>query len=120
MVVHVRACWSGGLLPIAVSNNWVDRATRTIGAFVMKRLLPSRTELAIFGCLAVLCTGIVGVNKIPQDLIRSTIGKALDSLYSTGERDKFRTRFERSASGGTEIFISHRGSDGFAPLAAVG
>ena len=47
--------------------------------------------------------------KIPQDFIRSTIGKALDALYSTSERDKFRTRFERSASGGTEIFISHRG-----------
>ena len=47
--------------------------------------------------------------KLPQDFIRSTIGKVLDSVYSTSERDKFRTRFERSASGGTEIFISHRG-----------
>jgi len=47
--------------------------------------------------------------KIPQDVIRATIGKVFDSLYSTGERDKFRTRFERSASGATEIFISHRG-----------
>uniref|UniRef100_UPI002FE3EEAC outer membrane protein assembly factor BamC n=1 Tax=Noviherbaspirillum sp. TaxID=1926288 RepID=UPI002FE3EEAC len=43
--------------------------------------------------------------KIPQDFIRNTIGKALDSLYSTGERDKFRTRLERSPSGGTEIYI---------------
>ena len=47
--------------------------------------------------------------KIPQDFIRNTIGKALDALYSTSERDRFRTRFERNASGGTEIFISHRG-----------
>ena len=47
--------------------------------------------------------------KLPQDFIRNTIGKLLDSLYSTGERDKFRTRLERTASGGTEIFISHRG-----------
>lgn len=47
--------------------------------------------------------------KIPQDFIRNTIGKALDSLYSTGERDKFRTRLERNATGGTEIFVSHRG-----------
>src|SRR6185369_14954873 len=47
--------------------------------------------------------------KIPQDFIRSTIGKALDSLYSTSERDRFRTRLERSPSGGTEIYISHRG-----------
>lgn len=47
--------------------------------------------------------------KIPQDFIRSALGKVFDSLYSTGERDKFRTRLERNASGGTEIFISHRG-----------
>ena len=32
-----------------------------------------------------------------------------DSLYSTAERDKFRTRLERNAEGGTEIYISHRG-----------
>ena len=47
--------------------------------------------------------------KLPQDIIRSTIGKVFDSLYSTGARDKFRTRLERNASGGTEIYISHRG-----------
>ena len=47
--------------------------------------------------------------KLPQDFIRSTLGKVFDNLYSTGERDKFRTRLERTASGGTEIYISHRG-----------
>lgn len=47
--------------------------------------------------------------KIPQDFIRSSLGKLFDSLYSTAERDKFRTRLERNASGETEIFISHRG-----------
>jgi outer membrane protein assembly factor BamC len=47
--------------------------------------------------------------KLPQDAIRSLLGKVFDSLYSTGERDKFRTRVERNASGGTEIFVSHRG-----------
>jgi len=49
--------------------------------------------------------------KIPQDFIRSTLGKVFDSLYSTGERDKFRTRLERGADGTTEIFISHRGAE---------
>jgi outer membrane protein assembly factor BamC len=34
--------------------------------------------------------------KMPQDIIRNTIGKVFDSLYSTGERDKFRTRVERT------------------------
>ena len=47
--------------------------------------------------------------KIPMDAIRSTLGKIFDSLYSTAERDKFRTRLERDANGNTEIFISHRG-----------
>ncbi len=47
--------------------------------------------------------------KLPQDFIRNTLGRVLESLYSTGERDKFRTRLERSTNGGTEIFISHRG-----------
>jgi outer membrane protein assembly factor BamC len=47
--------------------------------------------------------------KIPQDFIRNTLGKLIDSVYSTAERDKFRTRMERSGSGSTEIFISHRG-----------
>lgn len=47
--------------------------------------------------------------KIPQDIIRSTLGKLIDSVYSTAERDRFRTRLERSATGATEIFISHRG-----------
>ena len=48
--------------------------------------------------------------KIPQDFIRNTLGKVFDGLYSTSERDKFRTRLERGAEAGTtEIYISHRG-----------
>ena len=46
--------------------------------------------------------------KLPQDVLRGTLGKFMDSLYSTGELDRFRTRMERTANG-TEIFISHRG-----------
>ena len=46
--------------------------------------------------------------KLPQDIVRNTIGKVFDALYSTGERDKFRTRVERTPAG-TEIYISHRG-----------
>ncbi len=47
--------------------------------------------------------------KIPQDFIRRTLGKVLDSLYSTGERDRFRTRIERNSTGGVDIYITHRG-----------
>ena len=47
--------------------------------------------------------------KIPKDFIREALGKVFDGLYSTSERDKFRTRLERTADGSTEIYISHRG-----------
>jgi len=47
--------------------------------------------------------------KLPQDFIRSALGKVFDGLYSTGERDKFRTRLERRTDGSTEIYVSHRG-----------
>lgn len=47
--------------------------------------------------------------NIPQDFIRATIGRLFENLYSTGERDRFRTRLERHPDGGTEIYISHRG-----------
>jgi outer membrane protein assembly factor BamC len=47
--------------------------------------------------------------KLPQDIIRSTLGKVFDSLYSTSERDRFRTRLERRADGKTEIYVTHRG-----------
>ncbi len=46
--------------------------------------------------------------KLPQDVIRRTLGGLIDSLYDTGERDKFRTRIERTPSG-TEVYITHRG-----------
>jgi outer membrane protein assembly factor BamC len=48
--------------------------------------------------------------KLPDDIIRRTLGRVLDSFYSTGERDKFRTRVERT-SAGSEVYISHRGME---------
>jgi outer membrane protein assembly factor BamC len=48
--------------------------------------------------------------KIKQDPIRNLIGGVLDGAYSTGERDKFRTRLERGEKPGTtEIYVTHRG-----------
>ncbi len=47
--------------------------------------------------------------KLPQDFIRNTLGKILDQVYSTSERDKFRARLERMGDGTTEIYVSHRG-----------
>jgi outer membrane protein assembly factor BamC len=49
--------------------------------------------------------------KIPQDMIRRFLGKALDSIYSTGERDKFRTRLEKNTTTETEVYVTHRGAE---------
>ena len=50
--------------------------------------------------------------KIPDGAIRGFLGKILDSVYSTGERDKFRARLERGTEPGTtEIYVSHRGME---------
>ena len=46
--------------------------------------------------------------RLPNDVIRNTIGKVLDSAFSTGELDKYTTRIERTAAG-SDIFITHRG-----------
>ncbi|NDG35494.1 MAG: outer membrane protein assembly factor BamC [Betaproteobacteria bacterium] len=46
--------------------------------------------------------------RIPQDFLRRTIGRVVDGLYSSGERDKYRTRLDARGNA-TEILISHRG-----------
>jgi len=46
--------------------------------------------------------------KLPNDIIRNTIGKIFENAISTSELDKFRTRVERTATG-SDIYITHRG-----------
>ena len=48
--------------------------------------------------------------KLSDDIVRKTLGKIFDSLFSTGERDKYRTRVERTAQG-SEVYIVHRGME---------
>jgi outer membrane protein assembly factor BamC len=48
--------------------------------------------------------------KIPQDFIRSALSGAIDSIYDTGERDKYKTRLEVSKPGETEIYITQKGA----------
>ena len=59
-------------------------------------------------------TGVMETNwsenraKLPNDAVRNVIGRVLGNLYDTGERDSFRTRIERTATG-SEVYITHRG-----------
>ena len=48
--------------------------------------------------------------KLPQDFVRNLLGRFADGVFSSGERDRYRTRIERLSSGGaTEVVVSHRG-----------
>lgn len=50
--------------------------------------------------------------KIPLSGIRNVIGKVFDNLYSSGEKDQYRTRLERGNDGAsTQVYISHRGME---------
>lgn len=59
-------------------------------------------------------TGVMETNwsenraKLPSDVVRNVVGRLMNSLYDTGERDSFRTRVERTATG-SEVYITHRG-----------
>ena len=46
---------------------------------------------------------------IPQSWLRRALGGLIEQAHSTPERDKYRTRLERTPTGGTEVYISHRG-----------
>ena len=46
--------------------------------------------------------------KLPQDVVRNTLGKLIGNAWDTGERDQFRMRVERTATG-SEVYIAHRG-----------
>jgi len=48
--------------------------------------------------------------KLPNDLIRNSIGKLFENAYSTSELDKFRTRVERTPTG-SDIYVTHRGME---------
>ncbi len=48
--------------------------------------------------------------KLPSDVVRNTIGRVLGNAWDTGERDQYRLRVERTASG-SEVTIAHRGAE---------
>lgn len=46
--------------------------------------------------------------EIKSGLVQRWLSKAIDSLYSTGTRDKFRLRLERGANKQSEVTVSHQ------------
>ena len=49
--------------------------------------------------------------KMPSDsMVRNFLNSLVDNLSDSGLRDRYRTRLERRADGGTEIYITHFGA----------
>ena len=49
-------------------------------------------------------------NKLPGDGIRNILSSLIDNLSDSGLRDRYRTRLERRADGGTNIYVTHFGA----------
>ena len=49
-------------------------------------------------------------NKLPSDGIRNILANVFDNLSDSGLRDRYRTRLERRADGGTNIYVTHFGT----------
>jgi outer membrane protein assembly factor BamC len=89
-----------------VSAQTPEQLWPQIKAFWLERGLPITTENAEAGVMET--DWAENRAKIPTDFIRNTIGRLFDTLYSSGERDRYRVRVERTAAG-SEVYIAHRG-----------
>jgi outer membrane protein assembly factor BamC len=115
---------SSSLLPMSIQNVYVERSGTQRWLVVPQPpeavwpvIKEFWQELGFLIKLEIPEAGIMETDwaenraKIPQDPIRNVLSRFLDFIYSTAERDKFRTRLERTEMGTTEVYISHRGMD---------
>ena len=49
-------------------------------------------------------------NKLPSEGVGNILSNLVDSLSDSGLRDRYRTRLERRADGGTDIYVTHFGA----------
>jgi len=49
--------------------------------------------------------------KVENSGIRGILARKAGTVYATGDRDKYRTRLERNAQGGTDIFLTYYGRE---------
>ena len=89
------------VVPLSPEQLWPQ-----LKAFWEQRGLAIESENAAIGVMET--NWAENRTKLPNDLIRNTLGKVFGNAYDTGERDLYRTRVERTASG-SEIYIAHRG-----------
>ncbi|OGS90953.1 MAG: NlpBDapX lipoprotein [Gallionellales bacterium GWA2_60_18] len=93
-----------------VVNDKPENVWAVLKTFWQENNLPIVTEDAAGGVMET--EWVENRAKIPLDFIRKALGKAFDDLYSSGERDKYRTRLERNKDGvSTDVYITHYGKE---------
>ncbi|MBI3221778.1 MAG: outer membrane protein assembly factor BamC [Nitrosomonadales bacterium] len=93
-----------------VVNDKAENVWPVLKAFWQETGLPIKSEDQAAGVMET--EWVENRAKIPQGGLRSVLGKVFDNIYSSGERDQYRARLERSKDGlSTEIYITHRGME---------
>lgn len=49
--------------------------------------------------------------RVENSGVRGILSRKANAIYATGERDKYRTRLERTADGGTEVYLTYYGRE---------
>ena len=87
-----------------------DNIWPTLKTFLQENGLPIKSEDKAAGIIET--DWVENRAAVSQDYIHKMIGKVFDSAFSSGERDQYRIRLERSKDKlGTEIYIAHRGME---------
>lgn len=106
-IQKVRLERNGAQRWLAVSDN-AENVWSVVKAFWQEIGLPIKSEDKAAGVMET--DWVENRAKIPQSAIRNVIGKLFDSAYSSGERDQYLTRLDRSKDGAiTEVHVTHRG-----------
>ncbi|OGT00310.1 MAG: NlpBDapX lipoprotein [Gallionellales bacterium RIFCSPLOWO2_02_FULL_59_110] len=93
-----------------VVKDKAENVWAVVKAFCQENGLPIKSENQAAGIMET--EWVENRAKIPEDGLRKLLGKVIDSLYSSGERDQYRIRLERAPDGiSTEVYITHRGME---------
>lgn len=75
--------------------------------FVLSQGLPIAAEDAKLGLIET--EWVDNRSERDPDFLQKYLGKVVPGLFSSGMRDRYRIRLDRTADGGTEVHIAHRG-----------
>lgn len=84
-----------------------EKVWPAVREFVLSQGMPIAAENADLGLLET--EWLNNRSERDVDLLQKYLGKVVPGLFSSGLRDRYRFRLDRSADGDTEVHIAHRG-----------